>query len=1298
MRRKFHLLLVLLLTLGMTMAGTHAYAQGGATTATLSGVVADTSGGVVPGADVTVKDNARGAVYSAVTGANGAFTVPSLVPGTYTVTVALQGFKTVVLNNVVLNAGVPAAVSVKLEVGALEESVVVQATTELVQTQSTAVAQTLSVKQITSLPLASRSVMDFIGNLPGVVTASSVRNGNISGLPQSAVNITLDGMNIQDNMNKTSDGMFSLVSPRIDAIEEVTVSAAAGSQDTGAQGATQIRFTTRAGTNQWRGSGYYYYRNDALNSNTWFNLRDGLAKPKLLQRQPGGRIGGPIVKDKAFFFVNYEEYRSPSDRRLVRTVLSPQAQAGTFVYNTTGGVQSVNLLNFAGTKATIDPVIAKLLGDIRSSTSSGSIVDQVNPLYQSFTWQNRISSLNRYPTFRIDYNLTSRHRVTGTMHYQDYYTDRDSTNNFDGQFPGFPVYSGQESKRYAYSAAVRSMLGATLVNEARYGGAGSPISFWPTITPELWSGSVANQAGYQLNISGAGITNAAYSSGNKQARNAFDHVFEDNLSWLKGSHTFNFGFGFTRYTAWMTDTTQVPTISFGIATGDPAASLFTSTNFPGASTTDLNNARGLYSVLTGRVTSIAGVARLNNGQYVYMGERLQQERMDTFSGFATDTWRIKPNLTLNGGLRYEVQMPFVALNDNFSTSTIANVFGRTGVGPDLVPGSLVTGLGYLFQPGVLNGNAFCSTCNPPSSSFFQAMNKGTKGYNVDWNNLAPSFGVAWTVGSDTGFLRRILGRPGDSVVRGGFGLGFSRNGLGDFQGVFSANPGGSLTVTRSQANGNLGTNLPVLLSQPSSLYPASFPATPVYPMTDVATQDINIFDPNIQVPYAETYQFGLQRALTKTFAVEARYVGTRSREGWTSYNYNEINIDNAWGGLNSFYNEFRLAQANLQANLKAINPATGKAYGATFAYTGAPGTSPLPIYLAYFNGVAPSQASDPKKYTSSNFTNSSYYNYLAVQNPNPFSAAGTGSNGLNGNQTLIDNAAKAGLPVNLFMINPDLRGGANITSNGGTSKYDSMQLELRHRQSRGLTFDLSYVFGRQYGSTRYSFKVDRVPTLSSGSGGGVTHALKADWVYELPFGQGKWIGGNVTRKMNWLIGGWQFNGIARIQSGRLVDLGNVRLVGMTVKDVENMFQLRIDPTNKNKVWMLPQDVIDNTVRAFGVSATSATGYGSLGAPTGRYFAPANGRDCMESIPSNYGQCGTRSLVVTGPTFEQIDVSLGKRIYVTSRVTFDFTAQIINALNHVNFTPVGGIGSNPDSYEVTGMDTQRVAQLSWRISW
>jgi hypothetical protein len=146
-----------------------------------------------------------------------------------------------------------------------------------------------------------------------------------------------------------------------------------------------------------------------------------------------------------------------------------------------------------------------------------------------------------------------------------------------------------------------------------------------------------------------------------------------------------------------------------------------------------------------------------------------------------------------------------------------------------------------------------------------------------------------------------------------------------------------------------------------------------------------------------------------------------------------------------------------------------------------------------------------------------------------------------------------------------------------------------------------------------------------------------------------------------------------------------------------MFTVRIDPANKNKVWMLPQDVIDNTVRAFDVNATSATGYGSQGPPSGQYFAPANGPDCMETI-QDYGQCGSRSLVVTGPLFAQVDIALAKRVNITSRVTFEFMAQILNVFDRVNFIPVGGIGNRPDNYEVTSQDNQRQAQLSWRVSW
>ena len=1190
-----------------------------------------------------------------------------------------MGFKTAVLPNVVLNAGVPAAVKAVLEVGALEETVIVQAATEIVQTQAASVSTTLNVKQIISLPLTSRSVMDFLPNLAGVNTPGGNRDSTIQGLPQATINITIDGMNVQDNYLKTGDGFFSLISPRLDAVEEVTMSTAAQGADASGQGAAQIRFVTRSGSNNWRGSGYYYYRNDALNANTWFNKRDGLVKPKLIQNQPGGRLGGPIVRDKAFFFFNYEEYRSPSDTRGNRTILYPTAEQGIFRYKVAGEIREVNLLTLAagaGQTSTIDPIIAKLLADIRASTGkTGSITDQETPIYQTFQFLNRTRSINRYPTFRLDLNLTDRHRLSGSFTYHRYWWDSDTLNSRDPSFPGFPVNGTQTSERYTYSTTLRSMLGKNLVNEARYGGTGAPVEFSVNFTKDMWSGPLANQGGFQLALSGAGITNASPAP-TPSSRNASNIVFEDTLSWLKGAHSLGFGASYTRVSAWAKGQTMLPTLSFGVVTGDPAAALFTTANFPGASNTDLGNARSLYAVLTGRVSQIAGNARLDEktDQYVYMGEGIQRMRMTQMGFFAQDAWRMRPDLTLNFGLRYELQLPFEPLNNSYSTATIADVWGVTGVGPDFVPGSLVNHLGYLFQPGVLKGQ----------KPTFQLYTKGTKAYNVDWNNLAPSVGAAWTPTVKGGWLRRILGEN-ETVLRGGYSVAFTRNGLSDFSGIYGSNPGVLITVTRNQSLGNLGT-LPLLFRQTDRLGPADFSVTRVYPMTDVVTGDVNIFDPNLQVSFARTYTAGIQRRISRTMAVEVRYVGTQSLDGWTGYDYNEVNIIE-----NGFLDEFRLAQANLQANIKA-----GK--GNTFAYTGVEGTSPLPIYLAYFQGLPKDQASDPKKYTSSSFATSSYYNYLATNNPNPFGAAGTGSYGLQGNQTFRDNAIKAGLLANFFVANPDLLGGANITSNGGRTRYNALQIELRRQMSQGVQFNASYVFGRAYASSRYSFRRERIDTLQSGGEGSVDHAFKANWIYELPFGQGKPFLGGVGSGLDRLIGGWQFHGIARIQSGRLIDLGNVRLVNMTRDDVHKLYELRIDSTTKRKVWMMPQDVIDNTVKAFSVSPTSPTGYGALGAPTGRYFAPANGPDCIESIASGYGDCGVRTLVVRGPLFARFDLSLGKRVSITQRVYVDVLAQILNAFNRVNFTPVGGIGSNPDSYEVTGAAEARQVQLSWRISW
>ena len=430
-------------------------------------------------------------------------------------------------------------------------------------------------------------------------------------------------------------------------------------------------------------------------------------------------------------------------------------------------------------------------------------------------------------------------------------------------------------------------------------------------------------------------------------------------------------------------------------------------------------------------------------------------------------------------------------------------------------------------------------------------------------------------------------------------------------------------------------------------------------------------------------------------AAEVRYVGTRNYDGWTDYNYNEYNIVE-----NGFLNEFKLAQANLQANVAA-----GR--GANFRYFGAgTGTSPLPIFLAYFNGVPASQAGDPARYTSSDFASNTFLNTLAVYNPNPFAAA----DNLDSSATRRTNATSAGLPANFLIVNPDMLGGANLTGNGGRTTYDGLHLELRRRMANGFQLQANYAYGLSYGSNRYSFRVPRLKTRQSYNAdddGGVTHAFKLNYVYELPFGKDrKWMN-STNRFIDTLFGGWAWYGTGRVQSGRLLDFGNVQLVGMNEQEFMKMFSVRMD--GGQKVWMLPQDVIDNTVKAFSTSATSPTGYGTLGAPTGRYVAPANSPTCLETIDNSYGDCGVRTLIVTGPPVVRFDMSFAKRVPITGRVNFEFRAEVFNVFNRVNFSPIVGITgasgtavssvSSADAFEVTtAVDQARTAQLVFRVNW
>src|SRR5262252_4300134 len=332
-----------------------AFGQSG-TTAPLSGTVFDATGAVLSGATVVIKNNGTGAEVKVNTASNGAYTIPSLGAGTYTLTVEAPGFKKAVVQDVKIDAGVPATANVTMEIGEATESVVIQGGAEVLQTQSANVATTITGRQINELPFTSRDALDLVLLLPGTTTPGRPRTSTINGLPKGSLNITLDGVNVQDNTLKSSDGFFTYIRPRIDAIDEVTVSTATPGAESAGEGAVQLKFVTRSGNNEFHGSVYEYHRNPALNANYWFNNRDISPDPRtgkaprdrILLNQYGFRTGGPILHDRAFFFVNYEEYRLPEQTSRQRTILSPLAQSGVYQYATTSaGIQQVNLFDLA---------------------------------------------------------------------------------------------------------------------------------------------------------------------------------------------------------------------------------------------------------------------------------------------------------------------------------------------------------------------------------------------------------------------------------------------------------------------------------------------------------------------------------------------------------------------------------------------------------------------------------------------------------------------------------------------------------------------------------------------------------------------------------------------------------------------------------------------------------------------------------------------------------------------------------------------------------------------------------------
>lgn len=348
-------------------------------TGQIVGVVQDLNGGVLPDSEVKLEDEATGATQTTTAKSDGAFVFLNLQPGTYKITVTGKGFRTAVYTAVKVDAARTTNLNAILQVGEIGETVQVVGGAEVLERTSTTIENTVRGDTIRSMPLNNRDTLDFVMLLPGAQQGGSARQSTFLGLPKGAINITMDGVNVQDNTLKSSfgGGMFTLIRPRLDAIEEVSVaSASVGANQTG-DGAIQIQFATRRGTNDFHGLAFWDHRNDALNANNWFNNVNSLRRQRNLLNVFGGNFGGPIWKNNVFFFFNYEEFRLPESRPRENIILNREASQGVFRYRGTDGVErALNVLDIAGNAGfpkTIDKTIGDMLNQINGARGKGAI-------------------------------------------------------------------------------------------------------------------------------------------------------------------------------------------------------------------------------------------------------------------------------------------------------------------------------------------------------------------------------------------------------------------------------------------------------------------------------------------------------------------------------------------------------------------------------------------------------------------------------------------------------------------------------------------------------------------------------------------------------------------------------------------------------------------------------------------------------------------------------------------------------------------------------------------------------------
>jgi len=1340
MAKRFNLLVLLT---AFCLFGTTALMAQVPTWGRLIGTVTDQTGAVIAGADVKVRDDATGAVIETQAGADGQFSVGNLKPGMYTVSVTMQGFKAAEFRAVKIIVGQTYDLQAKMEVGAVESTVVVEAGAEVLETASPTVGTTITGKSLTQLPFTSRDALDLAILMPGAATTGRVRQTSFMGLPKGSINITYDGINAQDNILKSSDGFFTTIRPRVDSVDEFSISTAAAGSEQAGEGAVQIRFETKRGGNDFHGGVWWYHRNDFLNANYWFTNLAGLPRQRMRLNQFGYKIGGPIWKDKIFFFHAYDIYKKPDSVTRTRTILTDEAAQGIFRYTTTSSFTTTAasplatwmncggafVPGFVGTVPSGTSCAATLLGiagSLAATAGTTNVLDTVtsswintvnsvvgqpgvglnpapSPWQRSISFNNTSSSKRLFPDFRFDWNITKNHQFTAIYHFGNFIGFPDTLNGRDRTYPVAPFdtnQAGQNSNRNQFTGAWRWNMAANKSNELRFGVVSAPVWFFLGQKDDVYPQLNTNVGPVRVLPNTPGMSNPFLPFGAQPRNTALGQLIE-TFSWSKGKHNIVFGGSLTHIRGGILfDFAKVGSLTLGLSSFDPAFTRFSATaSYPGSSATDRGNAQSLYAFLAGRVTAFSATAHVDDARqnFVLGGVRREKYRQTEFGIYGTDNWRIHSTLTFNYGVRWELQRSPYDTNDMY--------FELTNGQPDLFG---ISGDGNLFKPGTLTG------------SYPQFRRKGSgRWYDDDMNNFAPSIGLAYQPNFDNKIWNTLFGGPGKTVFRAGYAINFTREGTNNFLSISESNPGyAAPAFTSASTAAGPGTFVAGSI-QVQSLNVTNVQQIPTtYSTTQtIDTQrsfSVNVYNQDIGIPVVHSWSVGIQREITPNMVVEVRYVGNHGQGLWHQYNLNETNIFE-----NGFLQEFGLAQQNLTVCLnnatlcRNAQVAAGLVFANTtssnFGYWGLAGQSPLPIMTAAFTGTAntgvPAAASCPTSMSStllnqcnSNFASGTFVTQLglSIGGGNSTPVPGSFADTIAGNLTLMCNLAgttamgtvsgcptspATGLyPVNFFRVNPHARGGTWIMTNDSHSTYNGLQIEVRRRMSKGFQFSGNYTFSKS---------LTNAYADSSVSGAGFSTLRNK--------GYNKGISPWDLRHQ------YKFNGIWELPFGPGRKWSSN--YGWVNRVIEGWELSGIHRWQSGRVFVLSGGLggtvngNDGGVELLGITPKQIQDSLTIRKlPNGNvYWFPAALLDSSQQRANSSviracrtaGQFCNR-IYLYGPSFFRVDINVVKRTKITERVNFEFRAEFLNAFNNINFFFPGG---SANSVNTAGLQSTSFGRIT-----